>query len=282
MELRSGRILQPVTFKRKVDRRAITNVVKMMENLSIEEKDQRVEAEIMGDLKIFFRFLFYQCCEDLGNKVRLMDIERTQGRKPNFYELMNWKADNFFWLTTFQEALRSMRLKLPLPLLLEAFDVFMKFEHVPQNPQSDFAMRSALEKYLLEFYENSSSDKMIQLMEEIKQVKSHPFSVTDRKIYLQELACDLASQTTNPWFNDHPNIISWDVFFQYSKSRCCYIPEVNGGRTVRKLPSFVCNFSMFSSPMYQYKILRTGETFRSPEKDIRKAFLLHQRLTEKH
>lgn len=70
-------------------RKAIAKLVKQMRKM---ENDQRVETEVMGDLKIFFRFLLYQCCEDLGNKVidghrksprtkaKLLQIDKLESR----------------------------------------------------------------------------------------------------------------------------------------------------------------------------------------------------------
>ena len=164
--------------------------------------------------------------------------------------------------------------ELRLSTLLQAFDHFMKYEYnlQPKNPEC-VKLKSHLRNYLLELYVVNNSSKMFRLMDEQNQVKNS----TSKEIYLQELASDLSSQVVNPLFNNQPNVISWDKFFQNSRSRCCYIPEVDGGQIVLKLPFSICNFSMFSTHRYQFKILETGETFESPEKDIRKAFLLHKR-----
>ncbi|XP_031555156.1 uncharacterized protein LOC116292058 [Actinia tenebrosa] len=277
MKLRSGRILNPVLFKRRTGQKAIANLVKQMENIKLEKHQD--EAGRIRELQTFFRFLFYRCCEDIANKERIDEIERTKGRKVTLDELIHWEADESSWQKTFQKVWFRMQRELPLLTLLQAFDSFMKYEHGSENLEY---LKPFLRNYLHELYDNNDSGKMIKLMQEINHVKSHAFSVSDKKIYLQELASDLASQTINPLFDNHPIIISWDVFFQYSKSRCCYIPEIDGGRTVRKLFLRVCNFSMFSSPSYQYRILKTGETFTSPEKDIRKALFLHKKCTDKN
>ena len=233
MLLRSGRILSPKTESE-------TKMVKL------EETNPKAETEIIKELKIFFRSLFYHCCKDIGNKERIDDIERIKGRKATLDELINWGADESFWKTSFQKSWFRMLNELPSSKLLQAVDHFMKYEYnlQPQNPEC-VTLKSQLRSYLLELYIVNDSSKMLRLMDEQNQVKNS----TSKEIYLRELASDLSSQVVNhPLFNNQSNVISWDKFFQNSRSRCCYIPEVEGGQTVLKLPFSICNFSIFFNP----------------------------------
>lgn len=286
MKLRSGRILKPVAFKRKSDRKAMDNLVKMMEDLNLEDEKRRKDEEdgdFMNEAKTFITFFFYHCCKYLANNVRLERIEREQGlTKPYLFE---WKVDENFWKDSFRTALLNMRCRISLYTLSRAFYFFTRYEHPAQleDPEAFAKMDLEIKCHLEKLYYQEGCTRMVELMHQQDQVMTRAFPIPDKKVYLNQLADDLACQLINPVFDDYtPNGVPWPKIFKYSKERCCYIPEINGGRTVRKLPSSICNFSMFSSPVFQYQIIETKETFSSPEKDIRKAFLLHQKLTEKN
>ena len=116
MLLRSGRILSPQT----------ESEIKMVK---LEDTNPKDETEIIKELKMFFRSLFYHCCKDIGNKERIDDIERIKGRKATLDELINWKADESFWKEHFQKTLFRMQNELPATTLLQAFDYFVKYEY---------------------------------------------------------------------------------------------------------------------------------------------------------
>lgn len=258
----------------------MNNLKKMIENFKFQLKIQSEECKIMKESKAFFRFLFYHSCKYFGNKIRLEEIEKSKGRRPYLDELSKWKADEAFWRETFQKAWIRMREEIASSTLLQAFYYFMKFEHPLQlqEPGVFGRMKGTLARYLQELYHQNNSARMVDLMHQQEQVKTRASSIPDKKVYLMELADDLACQIVNPIARKpHLNVLPWNQLFEYSKARCCHIPEVDGGCTVVKLP--YGNFSMF--PRYQFKILETKETFSSPEKDIRKALLLHKRCNEK-
>ena len=264
MKLRSGRVLVSVSFKPKTDRKTMNNLKKMIENFKFQLKIQNEECKITKESKAFFRFLFYHTCKYFGNKVRLEEIEKSKGRRPYLEELFKWKADEAFWRETFQKAWFRMRKEIATSTLLQAFYYFLKFEHPLQlqEPGVYGPMKGAMASYLKDFYHQNSSARMVLLMRELEEVKTRAFPISDKKVYLNELADNLACQIVNPVARElHPNDIPWNQIFEYSKAGCCYIPEVDGGSTVAKLP--YNNFSMF--PRYHFKILETKETFSSPE-----------------
>ena len=279
MKLRSRRILKALPAKTKTDKKRMNDLKELIESFKLQLKIQHEECKIMKESKAFFRFLFYHTCKYFGNKVRLEEIEKSKGRRPYLEELLNWKPDEAFWRETFQKAWFRMREEIASSTLLQAFYYFLKFEHPLQlqEPGVYGPMKGAMASYLQDFYHQNSSERMVLLMRELEEVKTRAFPISDKKVYLNELADDLACQIVNPVARElHPKVLPWNQIFEYSKARCCYIPEVDGGRTVLKLP--YSNFSMF--PRYHFKILETKETFSSPEKDIRKA--LHRRCNEKN
>ena len=66
MGLRSGRVLKVVSFKRKVTRKALENdITKQIRSLKVEaDKDPWNNSELLEELKLFLRSLFYHCCKE--------------------------------------------------------------------------------------------------------------------------------------------------------------------------------------------------------------------------
>lgn len=281
MKLRSGRVLIPVVTKRKTDRKTMNDLKKIIESFKLQLKIASEDCQIIKEAKAFFRFLFYHSCKYHANKVRLEEIEKSLGRRPYLNEILNWKTDEAFWRENFQKAWIRMRSEFPSSKLLQAFYFFIKYEHPLQleEPSVFARMKSQMEEYVEELYHQNNSARMVSMMYEQEQVKTRAFPIPDKKVYFIELADDLACQIVNPVVKQpHSYTISWNQLFEYSKARCCYVSEVDGGCTVVKLP--YSNFSMF--PNYHFKIIETKETFSSPEKDIRKALLLHKKCTDKN
>lgn len=98
-----------------------------------------------------------------------------------------------------------------------------------------------------------------------------------KRPYLQEIASDLSSQIVNPLFNNRPCLFSWERFFKSSRSSCCFIPYIDGGKTVIRSSLVLCNFGMNSVPKYHFMIIETQEKFTSPERDPRKAYFMHRK-----
>lgn len=167
MKLTSSRILKPVAFKHKTDRKALDNLVKMMIDLNLEDEKRKEEGEIIKEAKKFISLLFYNCCKYYGNEVRLEEMERVQGRrKLNLDELLNWKVDEDFWKETFKKALIRLRNELASSTLSRAFHYFLKYEHNHQleNPEEFVRMESEIISYLEKLYFQNDSTKMVEQM----------------------------------------------------------------------------------------------------------------------
>lgn len=268
MKLRSGKILFPVTFKQK--REQISGESKITAKTIASQ--QVIHQERLKELKAFFNSLFYHCCKNLGYKEWIDEIEQTKGRKITVDELVSWKADEHFWKENFEKTWLRMQSELPMATLLQAFDLFVNYEYslLAENPESAM-LKPRVRNRLSDLYYQSSSAKMLELMLEQNQIDID-FS---KKTYLQELASDLASKIVNLLFNK-PCMLTWDSFFKSSKSSCCFVP-IEGGRTVIRSMLTSCNFAMGSVPDYYFKVVETQEHFKSPERDPKKAFLLHRK-----
>jgi len=120
MELRSGKILTAVLPKTK------------QQNDSGFTTSQHYEEQAnntLEEIKTFFKSLFYYCCKNIGYKEWLDDIERTKGRKVLLDELLDWNDNELFWKQNFVQTWLRMQNEVPCPVMLEAFDVFLKYEY---------------------------------------------------------------------------------------------------------------------------------------------------------
>jgi hypothetical protein len=59
------------------------------------------DMNIIKELKIFFRSLLYYSLADIGNRLRIDEIERTKGRKATLDELIEWQPNQTFWSVNF-------------------------------------------------------------------------------------------------------------------------------------------------------------------------------------
>ena len=260
MELRSGRVLNG-------------------KNLSSDE--------IIQECKMFFKFLFYEFSENFAYKVRIEDTERILGKRPTVTELLQWEKNRAFWIGSFNRVLCYMRREVPFLALLSAFEYFMKYEcNLYQKNCQGSKIKSIVKRYLYELYSNINCLQMIQVMPETELIKSHAFWLSEQKLYLRKLASLLVSFNVNPFYTNPPNYsISWEDGFNHAQSQCCFISVLEDGKTVIKLPTVECYFDMYTGEktcIYHYKVLKTEETFTSPESDIRKAVLLHKRCCEQN
>ena len=255
MELRSGRVLNG-------------------KNLSSDE--------IIQECKMFFKFLFYEFSENFAYKVRIEDTERILGKRPTVTELLQWEKNRAFWIGSFNRVLCYMRREVPFLALLSAFEYFMKYVYNLDQKNCQWSkIKSIVKRYLYELYSNINCLQMIQVMQETELIKSHAFSLSEQKLYLRKLASLLVSFNVNPFYTNPPNYrISWEGAFNYAQLQCCFISVLDDGKTVVRLPTVDCYFSLHAGKetrFYHYKFLKTEETFTSPEIDIRKAVLLHMR-----
>jgi len=82
MELRSGRIVKHLNFTKRVVKKKtairdkMTQLINRMSKLNITE--QPYEPEVVKELKILFRFLFYEICESIGidRRIRLLNEKK--------------------------------------------------------------------------------------------------------------------------------------------------------------------------------------------------------------
>jgi hypothetical protein len=233
------------------------------------------EMNIIKELKIFFRSLFYYYLTNIGNRLRIDEIERTKGRKATLDELIEWQPNQTFWQEYLKKAQFRMMVDLPVPALMKAFDCFVKQEHNLHGEEVEIPrIKHFVRNYLYYLYNHNNSWKMMNIMEEQKEglSENHP-----KRVYLQALASQLASEAAHPMYNNRPYARTWETFLQESRARTFYVPDVEGGRTVVRSRWGSCNFAMGSVPSYKFIVLETCEAFNSPEKNIRKAFLLHRK-----
>ena len=270
IELRSGRILKPVVFKRKLTRKVIVDITTKMHHLKLEaDKDPRHESDLLTELKLFFRSLFYHCCKDIAIEEKIDHIKRTQGRKATLDELLFWKAGTVFWLANFERMWVRMQRELPSSALFQFFRCYMENEHNHLQRDEYISLETELRKYVHELYCNNDSTQILKLMAEQSALKYH----NNKKVYIQELAKSLAHETSSNLPYNHPYVICCDTFFKTAKATCCYFSEdFASGQTIVRFPIVSCDFGMFSKPEYRFQIVNTGETFISNERDIRKAF----------
>ena len=243
--------------------------------------------EIIQECKMFFKFLFYEFGETFAYKVRIEDTERMLGKRPTVIELLQWEKNRAFWIGSFNRVLTYMRRDVPFGTLLSAFEYFMKYEYNLDQKNCQWSkIKSIVKRYLCELYTNINCLQMIQVMQETELIKTRAFSLSERKLYLRKLASLLVSFNVNPFYTNPPNYrISWEGAFNYAQSQCCFISVLDDGKTVVRLPTVECYFDMYTGEktcIYHYKVLKTEETFTSPESDIRKAVLLHKRCCEQN
>lgn len=273
MKLRSGKTLYPVVFKHKGAQTLGEKHTEMIVKTTVTEPE--INLERMKELKTFFTSLFYHCCKNIGYKEWIDEIERTKGRKVTVDELLNWKADESFWKENFQKTWFRVQREVPPTILLQAFDYFIAYEYdIKSDHPESVIMKGLVRNCICDLYYQNSSAKLLELMFEQNQIDVD----YSKKIYLQELASDLASQVVNPLFNNRPCLYTWEQFFKKSNSSCCFIPNIEGGRTVIRSSLVFCNFAMGSVPKYHFMIVETREKFSSPEKDPKKAFFIHRKL----
>jgi len=167
-----------------------------------------------------------------------------------------------------------MQSEIPQTTLLEAFNYFIEYEYnlEPKNNESTF-MKSLIRDYLSDLYDENSCSKLLELMFQQEQIDVD----FKKKVYLEELASDLSSQVVNPLFNNRSCLFTWERFFKSSKSSCCFIPYIDGGRTVVRSSLVFCNFGMSSIPKYNFMVLETREKFSSPERNPQRAYFMHRK-----
>ena len=238
--------------------------------------------EIIQECKMFFKFLFYEFGETFAYKVRIEDTERMLGKRPTVIELLQWEKNRAFWIGSFNRVLTYMRRDVPFGTLLSAFEYFMRYEYNLDQKNCQWSkIKSIVKRYLCELYTNINCLQMIQVMQETELIKAHAFSLPGRKLYLRKLASLVVSFNLNPFYTNPPNYhISWEDSFNHAHSQCCFISVLDDGKTVVRLPTVDCYFSLHAGKetrFHHYKFLKTEETFISPEIDIRKAVLLHMR-----
>jgi len=135
-----------------------------------------------------------------------------------------------------------------------------------------------LQTLFRELYE-MNIDHVLTLMKEQQLVKQ---STDPRAMYLDEIAYITARHATNPLLSDQRSKnrpLPWETFVKKAKSTCGFIPDSSGDKVVVRSSISVCNFGMGCKPNFCFEILNNCETFYSPESDIRKAYLLHKRVT---
>jgi hypothetical protein len=198
MLLRSGKVLKPLA-------EPVEKVTQIPED----------EMDLIKELKIFFRSLFYHCFTAIANKRRIDDIERTKGRKATLDEIIEWKADQTFWEAYFLKSRMSMASELPQPKLLQVFDCFAKQEHNLHEEDGLFIkMKSFVKDFLSWFYYSIDSKRMVTMMNENED---HP-----KKLYLQEIASEMASLAIHPIFNNLPSVFTWETFARFKSKVLLY------------------------------------------------------------
>ena len=180
-----------------------------------------------------------------------------------------------------------MRREVPFLTLLNAFEYFTKYEYNLDQKNCQWSkIKLIVKRYLYELCSNINCLQMIQVMQDIELIKTRAFSLSERKLYLRKVASLVVSFNLNPFYANPPNFhISWEDGFNYAQSQCCFISVSDDGKTVIRLPTVECYFDMHTGEkncFYHYKVLKTEETFTSPESDIRKAVLLHKRCCEQN
>ena len=229
---------------------------------------------------MFLSSLFYKCCESTAHDLWLKDIERILYREPTWEELEEWKADKTFWKNHFPRTWAFIRKKLPCSMLLQVFDSFVKHElNLEPEHQEAVTLKHFSLNVLKDLYNNNNLTKTIALMYEHKICGN-----CGKKLYLHELAEELAYAITEPLIENkgYPECDgeNGDLLFKSFKSRYCFIPDIEGGRTIRKTAtSSQC--TPYAQRFYYFHILETDNIFPSPEQDMRKAFLLHHKNSKK-
>jgi len=278
MKLRNGKTLRPVAMKRNISPRVVRNLTKVFEELSVAETlPDNIQAK--EEVKKFSRYFLYHCIEDLANRFRIEKLEEENGGKTTFQEMINWRADERFWRENFFPAWLRMRNEFSLAELISAVKCFIREEYNILPGSYDYVkLVVMLQTLFRELYE-MNIDHVLTLMKEQQLVKQ---STDPRAMYLDEIAYITARHATNPLLSDQRSKnrpLPWETFVKKAKSTCGFIPDSSGDKVVVRSSISVCNFGMGCKPNFCFEILNNCETFYSPESDIRKAYLLHKRVT---
>ena len=225
--------------------------------------------EMMKELECFFSSLFYNCCEEIARNLWFENIKRDcPYRVPE-----ECKVDKNFWKDYFLPTWNFVQMNLRCRKLILAFDDFSKRElNVDGKSEEYFNLKNLTMNFLHELYSNNSIEKTLKLMEDQNQVDDN----LNKKLYLHQLASELCDVFVGPLFYKYDPDFCIDYFYKYLQSKYTFIPEIKGGRTIKKSSIVVHGVSDIAN--YHFTVLETGERFRSPEQNPRKAFLMHRKL----
>jgi len=133
MELRSGRIVKRLNFTKKVviKKTAIsdqmTDLINRMSKLNITGETK--ETKVIKELKILFRFLFYEMCESVGIHKRIRLLTEKTGRPLTLDDLISLTTDESFWISVMEYVRCYIKEHFPAIRLLELFPHLMKQEY---------------------------------------------------------------------------------------------------------------------------------------------------------
>ena len=177
-------------------------------------------------MKVFFILL--------TAKVKLEEIRKSQGRKPDYFETLKWNIDKLFLKETFEKAMIRMQENVSLGFFLDAFYYFIKNEHPKEleDPEGFARLKNLLGRYLQKLFYQNSYERMLRLMMEQEQIKTRAFPLADKKVYFMEMAEDLDNRIP---YREHLYPVNWKERFDYLKQTISYI-EAGNGYTVVKLP----------------------------------------------
>lgn len=278
MKLRNGKTIHPISMKKKINPRVVRNLTKVFEEMGVTEKSVD-NFEANEEVKMFSRYLIYHCIEDLANRFRIEKLEEKNDGKTSFQEMIRWRADERFWQDNFFQARQCMRNKFSPTDLISAVKCFIQLEFNILPHSHDYVkLKVMLQTLFHELYENINIDSVLTLMQEQQAAKLS----TARALYLERIAYITARQATNPLLSNprtKNSPLSWEIFVKSAKSTCGFIRDfIRGDKVVTRSAISVSHFGMGSKPKFLFEIVNSGRIFFSPESDIRKAYLLNNRL----
>lgn len=231
------------------------------------------DDEKLKEVKCFLSSLLYHCCEKITYN-RWLEKNKCQWQylKP---ERRVWKVDRIYWEDNFSQTWKFVQKKnLDWSTLFLAFDDFSRNElKLDAKSEEYFNLKNLSMNFFRELYTDNNLEQTLKLMNDQNQIDAN----FGKKLYLQKLASDISPIFVEPLFHRYNHDpFDEDEYYSYLQSKYCFISDFDGGRTIEKSTTVLYGVSDISN--YHFTVLETGEQFRSPEQNARKAYLMYKKL----
>jgi len=226
----------------------------------------------LEELKCFFSSLFYKCCENTAHIMWEEYMKKVLWYSCSWHkESTECKVDETFWKKNFERSWEFVKKNLPYSQLILEFEDFSKHElNLDRESEEYDKLKNLTMNFLRGLYSENNIEQILKLMNDQNKVDVG----FGKKIYLQKLASKVSFVFVEPLFHRYDPDFCSDDFYKHLHSMYCFLPEIEGGRTIEKSSTVSHDIHCTN---YHFIVLETGERFRSPEQNPRKAFLLYRK-----